>query len=197
MISGKAPVNVEYQSGFRARLRLGFVDGMAFLPEKLRRAQKQARPHFPADHVCPLIDQAWQIAGGLNTSRITGTENRLRSGPDHKRLRQRARWFHFSISIHLQARVCDDRAFLGEALDVFRLLREITQRNKKREVSIAMASRAKHAVALTLHVFPNSVTPRTNHHATPYVRWLGQFRGAYNLMITFRKVLAPSRSDRW
>src|SRR5206468_7973327 len=90
----------------------------------------------------------------------------------------------------------DLRAFLGEALHVFRLFREITQRNKKREVSVAMASRAKHAVKLTLHVFPNSVTPRTNHHATAYVRGLGQFRCANHLLIPFRKVFVPARCDR-
>src|SRR5207245_11099500 len=104
--------------------------------------------------------------------------------------------FHFALYIHLQARVRDDSAFLGEAFNVFCFPREVTQRNKKREVSVAMTSGAEHRVELTLHVFPNSVSPRTNHHATPYVRGLGQFRGANHLLIPFRKVFVPARCNR-
>src|SRR5438105_12724200 len=89
----------------------------------------------------------------------------------------------------------DDGAFLGEAFNVFGFLREITQRNEKREISVAMASSAKHSVELTLHVFPNPVTPRANHHATAHVRWLGQFRRADDLLIPFRKIFVPPRCD--
>src|SRR5215467_5962354 len=124
------------------------MNSMALLPKKFSRPQKQTRPHFPTDNVCPLIDQDWQIAVGLDPSRVACADDRFRSGPDHKRFCQRTGWLHFSISIHFQASVRDDGAFLGEAFNVFRFLREITQRNEKREVSIAMTSRAKHGVEL-------------------------------------------------
>ena len=89
----------------------------------------------------------------------------------------------------------DDRAFLGEAFNVFRFLGEITQRNKKREISVAMSGGAKHPVELTLHVFPNPVTPRANHHATAHVRRLGQFRRTDNLLIPLRKIFVAPRCD--
>src|SRR5438093_8902220 len=91
--------------------------------------------------------------------------------------------------------MCDDGAFLGETFNVLRLLCEITQRNEKRKVSVAMASSAKHPVELTLHIFPYPVTPRANHHATAHVRRLGQFRRADDLLIPFRKIFVPSRCD--
>src|SRR5438034_10504443 len=105
---------------------------MAFLPEKLSCPQKQARPHFPTDDVCPLIDENWKIAIGLHPSSVTGADDRLRSGSDHERLRQRAGRFHFSLRVHLQARMRNDRALLREALDVYRFLRELTERHAKR-----------------------------------------------------------------
>src|SRR6266516_5805908 len=79
---------------------------------------------------------------------------------------------------------------------MFRFLRKVTQRNEKRKVSIAMAGGSKHRIELTLHVLPNSVTPRANHHATAYVRGLSQFRGANHLLIPFRKVFVSARCDR-
>ena len=126
MIAGEAFVNIKDQPRFCARFPFRLVDRVAFLPEKLRCPQKQTRPHFPADHVRPLIDQNWQVPIGLYPSRVAGADDRLRSGPDHQRLRQGTGRFHFSIRIHLQARVRDHRAFLGEAFDVFRFLGKIT-----------------------------------------------------------------------
>ncbi|MFZ4696297.1 MAG: hypothetical protein ACOYMV_14350, partial [Verrucomicrobiia bacterium] len=39
------------------RFGLGLMGGVAFLPEKFSRAQKETRAHFPADDVGPLVDQ--------------------------------------------------------------------------------------------------------------------------------------------
>src|SRR4029453_152869 len=169
---------------------------MTLLPEKFSRPQKQPRPHFPTDDVCPLIDEDRQIPVRLHPSRVAGADDSFRSGPDHKRLRQRTGRFHLSIPVDFQAGVRDDGAFFGEAFNVFRFLGEITQRNEKWEISIAMASGAKHGVELTLHVFPNSVTPGSNHHATAYVRGLSQLRRAVSLLIPLWKVLVAARRDR-
>ncbi len=168
---------------------------MAFLPEKLSCPQKQARPHFPTHDVCPLIDENWEIAIGLHPSSVAGADDRLRSGSDNERLRQRAGRFHFSLRVHLQARMRNDRAFLGEAFDVFRFLREITQRNEKRKVRVAMACGAKHCIELALHVLPDPVAPWTNHHAAAHVRGLSQFRRANNLLVPFWKVFVSARRD--
>ena len=90
----------------------------------------------------------------------------------------------------------DDGAFFGEAFDVLRFLGEITQRNEKREIGVAMAGRRNMRVELTLHVFPDPVAPRTNHHATAHVRGLGQFGRANDLLIPFGKIFVAPRRDR-
>src|SRR5438105_15944228 len=75
-------------------------------------------------------------------------------------------------------------------------LGEITQRNKKREISVAMAGRAKHCIELALHVFPDPVAPRTNHHTTAHVRGFSQFGCANHLWIPLRKIFGPPRRSR-
>src|ERR1700746_3021212 len=90
----------------------------------------------------------------------------------------------------------NDGTFFGEAFDVFSFLREVTQRNEQRKIGVAMTGGANQRVELTLHVFPNPVTPGTNDHATAHVRRLRQFGGANHLLVPLRKVLVASRRDR-
>ncbi len=52
------------------RLGLGLVRGVALLPEKFGRAQEQARAHFPAHDVGPLVDEDGQVAVGLHPLRV-------------------------------------------------------------------------------------------------------------------------------
>ena len=55
MFPGESFVDLENQLSFSPGLLFGFVNGVALLPEKFRRAQKQTRPHLPSHHVGPLI----------------------------------------------------------------------------------------------------------------------------------------------
>ena len=87
-------------------------------------------------------------------------------------------------------------AFLGETFNVFCFLCEITQRNKKRKVSIAVSGGAKHCIEAVLHVFPNAIAPRANDHATAHIAWFGQFGGAHDLLIPFWKIFFTPRTDR-
>ena len=48
------------------RLLRGGVYGVPLLPEKFRGSQKQTRPHFPAHHIRPLVNQKRQVAVGLH-----------------------------------------------------------------------------------------------------------------------------------
>src|SRR5690349_15385470 len=64
MVSDKSFIQIQNQSRFTACLAFGFVNGVAFLPEKFSCAQKQPRPHFPANDVRPLIYEDWQVAVG-------------------------------------------------------------------------------------------------------------------------------------
>src|SRR5205807_9656144 len=49
MIAHKLFLNIEHLPGFRARLGLGLVHGVAFLPVVFGCAEKNARPHRPPD----------------------------------------------------------------------------------------------------------------------------------------------------
>ena len=108
----------------------GLVRGVAFLPEEFRGPQEKARAHFPADDVCPLIDEDRQVAIGLHPLRVARADDRLAGRPHDERLGQfrRGRGPQAAPAIGLQAVMRDHRAFLGEALDVLRLLRQIGER---------------------------------------------------------------------
>src|SRR5205823_14732533 len=103
--------------------------------------------------------------------------------------------FRSSSCIDLEPGVIHDRTVLGKAHEELSSLREITQRNKKREISITMSGRAKHGVKLPLHVFPNAETPWANDHAATHIGRLGQFRRPNDLLIPLREILFPSRRD--
>ena len=122
MIARKCLVNIEHPLCFLARFGFGFVNGVAFLPEELCRAQKNARPHFPADDIGPLVDQDRQIAIGLDPLGVTRADDRLRRWPNDQWLGQGAGRYHFAIRVQLQPMMRDDGAFLGEAFDVLRFL---------------------------------------------------------------------------
>ena len=195
MIAHERFVNIEHALSFFARFGFGFVHGVAFLPEELRCAQKQPRPHFPAHDVAPLVDENRQVAIGLDPLGVTRADDRLGRWPNDQRFGQRTGRFHFSLGIDLQPVMGHDRAFLGEAFDVFRFLREIAQRNKERKIGVPMSGRPKHRVELPLHVFPNAVAPWADHHAAAYIGRLGQLRRANDLLIPLRKILFPGRRD--
>src|SRR6266404_9914303 len=58
-----------------------------------------------------------------------------------------------------------------------------------------MAGGARNNVELALHVFPNAIAPRTNDHATPHIRRLGQLGRANDLLIPLGKIfIAPRRN---
>ena len=187
MIAHELFVNVEHLLGFRARFGFGFVDGVALLPEELGRAQKNARPHFPADHVGPLIDQNRQVAITLDPLRVARADDGFGGRPNDQWLGQRTGRHHFALGVYLEPAVSDDRAFLGEALHVRRFALEITERNEEREIGVPVAGRLEHRVELPLHVFPNAITPRTNDHAAAHVRWLRHFRRANRPADTIRE----------
>ena len=122
MIAHEGFVDVEHLLRLGARFGFGFVHGVAFLPEEFRGAQEQARAHFPAHDIGPLVDQDRQIAVGLHPLRVARADDCLGRWPNDQRLGQRTGRHHFPIGIQLQPVMSDDGAFLGEAFDVLRFL---------------------------------------------------------------------------
>ena len=59
-----------------------------------------------------------------------------------------------------------DRTLLGKPLDVLGLFLQKTHRYKQREISILMPRVLEHPIERFLHVFPEGIPPRLDHHAT-------------------------------
>ncbi len=196
MIAHEGLVDVEHALRFLARFRFALVHGVAFLPEELGRAQEKPRAHFPADDVGPLVDQDRQIAVTLHPLRVGRADDCLGSWPNDQWLGERTRRDHFSFGINLETAVGDDRAFLGKAFHVRRLLREIAQRNEKREVGVLVAGGLEHRVEMPLHIFPDAVAPRPDDHAAAHLRGLRQFRRADDLLIPLGKIFFAPWRDR-
>src|SRR6476659_27968 len=90
----------------------------------------------------------------------------------------------------------DNRAFLGETFDMFRLLLHVTERNEEREISVLVPGRFEHAVEGVLHVFPDAIAPGLDHHAAADVARLGQVGRANHLLIPLGKILRATRTNR-
>ena len=158
--------------------------------------KKDARPHFPADDIGPLVDENRQVAIGLHPLRIARADDCFRSWPNDQRLGQRTGRHHLAVRRRPPAVMRHDGAFLGEAFDVLRFFREIAQRNEKREVGVLVPGRLEHGVELALHVFPDAVAPRLDHHAAAHVGRFGQLGRADDLLIPFGKIFLAPRGDR-
>src|SRR5262245_1250359 len=88
-----------------------------------------------------------------------------------------------------------DRAFFGEPFNVLGLLLHVTERNKEREISVAMTGRLEHAIKRPLHVFPDPVAPGLDHHATADLARFGEVTSPDDLLIPFGKILRAPRAN--
>ena len=149
---------------------VGGVRGVAFLPEEFRRPQKQARAHFPANDIRPLIDQQRQVAVGLNPVAVGIPDDRFGRRPHNQRL--------FQL---LPAGVRHDRHFGSEAFDVLGFLLQKALGNEHREIGVLMSGFLEHAVERLLHLFPDGIAVGTNDHAALDGRVVGQFSGGNNV----------------
>ena len=168
---------------------------VAFLPEELGGAKEEARAHLPADDIGPLVDQDWQIAVGLDPLRISLADDRLGSRADDERLFEFAGGDELTIGAHLEARVGDDRTFLGKTIDVGGFLLNVANRDEEREISVHMAGLLEHLVEVAVDIFPEGVAPRLNHHATADRAVLGQVGVLDHLKIPFGIVFLAGRGD--
>ena len=189
-------VDPEHALGFLARLRLGLVRGVAFLPEKLGGPQEEARAHFPADDIGPLIDEDRQVAVRLHPLRVGRADDRLARGADDQRLGQlgRRRGTQAAAGRGLEPVMRDDGALLGEAFHVLGLLREIAQRDEEREVRVLVPGRLERGIEEALHVLPDAVAPRLDDHAAAHIRRLGHLGGAHHLLVPLGEVFLAGRA---
>ena len=190
-------IHAQDQHRLLARLLFRLMRSVAFLPEKFRRAQKNARAHFPSDDVRPLVDQNRQVAIRLHPLRVARADDRLARRTDHKRFRELrcGRGPQAALAVRLQAVMRHHRAFLREAFDVRGLLCEIRERDEEREIRVAVAGRLEHSIQRTLHILPDAIAPRFDHHASAHVGILREVRRTDDLLIPLGKVLFACGGD--
>ena len=91
--------------------------------------------------------------------------------------------------------VGDDSTFFGEALDMFRLLLKMAERNEKREVGVLVPRGLEHAVKSPLHPFPESISPGTDHHASTNFRILCHLGRTDDLLVPLGKIFLATRGN--
>ena len=167
---------------------------VAFLPKKLGGAEKEAGPHFPADDIGPLVEKNREVAPGFHPAGVGGTNDSLRGRAHDKRLGELAGGHEFAVA-SLKPVVRHDCAFLGEALHMGGFLLKVAERNEEREIRVLVSGRLEHSIQDSLHALPECIAPRLDDHATAHFGVLGQIRRTDDLLIPFRKILFPPRSD--
>ena len=178
-VLGKVRVDLEHLLGFLDSFVLGGVGRVAFLPEEFRRAQEQARAHFPPHHVGPLIHEQRQITVTLDPVLVGVPNDGLRRGANDEFFFQARVGIHhhaFSVGVVLQAVVCHHCALLCKAFHVCGLLAQVALGNEQREVSVDVSGVFEHAVEHVLHAFPNRKSVRLDDHASLHIAVLGKVR---------------------
>ena len=86
--------------------------------------------------------------------------------------------------------------FLGKPLDVLSFLLKKAHGDEQGEISILVPCRLEHVIQRPLHILPQSITPRLDHHTASDRTVFGQVRGADHLLVPFRVVLSTGGTDR-
>ena len=176
-IHGEVGVDVEHL----ARFGFGFIErgvgGVALLPVKFQRAQKEFGTQFPAHHAVPLVDEHRQVAIGLNPLGVSVADDGFGRRTDHQRL--------FKL---FAAADGDYGEFGRKAGDVRLLFFNEAFRNQKRKRGVHVAGGLEAFVERLLNVFPQRPPVRANDHAAAHRRVIGEFSLQDELVIPFREV---------
>ena len=167
---------------------------MPLLPQELGRPQEQARTHLPTHHVSPLVAKNRQVAVRLNPIFIGIPDNGLGGRADDQLLLEPGIGIDdhaLAVGIVFQPVMGHHGALLGKPLDMMRLLAEKRLRDKQREISVFMPGIFEHLIQRTLHLFPDRITVRFDHHTSANRRILGQSRFYHQIVIPLRIVFVP------
>ena len=129
MVLGEVSVDLEHLVRLFDGLGFSRVDRVAFLPEELGGAKEETRAHLPAEDIGPLVDEDWEVAVGLDPLRISLADDGLGSRADDERLFKLASGDELAVRASFEARMGDDGAFLGEAVDVRGFLLDVADRD--------------------------------------------------------------------
>ena len=172
---GKFGIHIKHLAGFLFGFLARGVGGVAFLPQKFGRAQKQTGAHFPTHHIGPLVYQNRQIAIRLNPALIGIPDNGFGGRAHNKFFFQTGRRVHThpAVVVGFKAIVRYHRALFGKPFHVVGLAREKRFWYKERKISILMTRVFEHLIQSRLHFFPNGVAVGLDDHAAAHRRTLG------------------------
>ncbi len=137
---------------------------MTFLPEELRRPQKQAGPQLPPHDVAPLIDEQRQIAIALHPLRIHIPDHCFAGRPNHQRLLQLPARLQALFPL-LQFGMRDHRALHGKPFHMLGLLGQKTLRNEQGKIRVDVSGLLEPPIQIPLHRLPDGVALGPDDHA--------------------------------
>jgi hypothetical protein len=181
-IPGHLLVEVEREQGLPHGISLIHVRGVTLLPQELGGAQEHPRPHLPADHVRPLVEQQRQIPVRADPLGHHLADDRLRGRPDDQRLLEL-----------LAAGVGDDRQLRRETLDVLGLALQVARRDQQREVGVEVTGLLDAPVDVGLQQLPHPVSVGADYHCAPDRAAVDQLALEDDLVVPGGEVLALGR----
>jgi hypothetical protein len=152
---------------------------VTLLPQELGGAQEHPRPHLPADHVRPLVEQQRQIPVRADPLGHHLADDRLRGRPDDQRLLEL-----------LAAGVGDDRQLRRETLDVLGLALQVARRDQQREVGVEVTGLLDAPVDVGLQQLPHPVSVGADYHCAPDRAAVDQLALEDDLVVPGGEVLA-------
>ena len=158
------------------------MGSVPLLPQELGGAQKQPRPHLPAHHVRPLVDEEGQVPVGADPFGVQVADDGLRGGAHYQWLLQL-----------LPPSVGHHRELGRKTLDVFRLLPDEGVRDEQREVGVLVPGFLEPSVQGGLDVLPQGIAVGADDHAPPDRGVVGELGPPDDLGVPLGEVLAAWR----
>ena len=197
VVAGKVGIDLDHAPGFFLGFLCGGMGRMAFLPEEFGRTEEEAGTHLPAHDVGPLVAQDGQVAPRSDPILIGTPDNGLGSRADNEFLLQFGLRIYddaLSVGVVHEAVMGNHRALLGETRHMFGLAAEERFRDEEREVCVLHACRLEHIVQDALHLFPDCISVRLDHHASAHGALFCQIGLDNQIVIPLRIILGTLRN---
>ena len=171
--------------GILATIVFADVRGVAFLPKEFARSQKDARAKFPANNVCPLVQQQRKIAVALHPLGHELADDRFRCRTNYDWL------FKFLATSN-----SDDCEFGAEPFNMLSFTLEVTLRDEQREIGVLGPGALDAAIDLGLHLFPDRIAVGTDDHRAAHRTVIGQFRLGNDVLVPAREIFGLRGENR-
>src|SRR5690625_4532140 len=165
----KSFVHIQHFKSLFDRFLLRGMGRMPFLPEKLHGTQKEPGPHRPTNHICPLVNQYWQVPVRLDPIPVSIPYNGFRGRPDDQLFFQLGAGIDNHPALNtFQAAVRDNSTLLGETFYMLRLKGATCFRYKESEIVIFVDCLFNHHLQISLAHFLLVISYLSTVYIFPY-----------------------------